>query len=178
MVGRAIGGIAWVVALVLAGCTGPGQPTATSPTASAATSAAPAAGQFMTPPSGVIDEDTGEIVGVDPVPEWDEESRSSVVDAAETAMRAFAQPDLSYDDWWVWVEPLLTQQAAQDYAHVDPANIPAHEVTGGGVIVEDTSAYVATVEVPTDVGAYRVLLIRQDADAPWLVSRLTPPESE
>jgi hypothetical protein len=134
--------------------------------------------QFTPPPSGVIDEDTGETVEPKPVPEWDDASREAAVDAAETALRAFAQPDLDHDTWWAGLEPLLTQDAAVDYAYVDPANIPVREVTGEGVIVDDTSTYVATVEVPTDAGKYHILVIRQDADSPWLVSRISPGESE
>lgn len=50
------------------------------------------------------------------------------------------------------------------------------EVTGEGFIVNDASAYVATVEVPTDAGRYQLVLNRKNADAPWLVSRITPVE--
>jgi len=132
--------------------------------------------EFTPPPSGLVDEDTGETVEPQPVPEWDEASRVAVVDAAEAAMTAFARPDLDYDTWWAGVEPLLTPEAAEDYAYVDPANIPVREVTGEGFIVNDASAYVATVEVPTDAGRYQLVLNRKNADAPWLVSRITPVE--
>ena len=74
--------------------------------------------QFTPPPSGLVDEDTGETVEPQPVPEWDEASRVAVVDAAEAAMTAFARPDLDYDTWWAGVEPLLTPEAAEDYAYV------------------------------------------------------------
>ena len=70
----------------------------------------------------------------------------------------------------------MTPDAARNYVYVDPANIPTRQVTGPGVIIEDSSAYAVTVQVPTDTGRYHVLLIRKDADAPWLVSRLTPIE--
>ncbi len=175
----AIGGVALAAALVLAGCTGQDEgATPTTPSSTTPSPTMPDLDQFTPPPSGVIDEDTGETVEPKPVPTWDDASREAVVDAAEAALRAFAQPDLDYDTWWAGLEPLLTQDAAVDYAYVDPANIPVRKVTGEGVIVEDTSAYVATVEVPTDAGNYHVLLIRQDAASPWLVSRISPEESE
>ena len=175
----AIGGVALAAALVLVGCTGQDEgPTPTPTVTSSASPTMPDLDQFTPPPSGLVDEDTGETVEPQPVPEWDEASRVAVVDAAEAAMTAFARPDLDYDTWWAGVEPLLTPEAAEDYAYVDPANIPVRKVTGEGVIVEDTSAYVATVEVPTDAGNYHVLLIRQDAASPWLVSRISPEESE
>ncbi|QGU28153.1 hypothetical protein [Microbacterium oryzae] len=130
----------------------------------------------LTPaPSDAVPDD-----GVEPgrheAPEWDEASRQAVVDAAVAAMTAFARPSLDADAWWEGVEPLLTADAAQDYAYVDPANVPASAVTGPAVIVDDTSAYLAHVEVPTDAGAYTLILSREDAGSPWLVSRFTPPE--
>ena len=90
-------------------------------------------------------------------------------------MAAFARPGLDYDTWWAELTPLLTQQAQQDYAYVDPANVPASAVTGPGVLVDERSAYVADVEVPTDAGTYTLVLTRTDAAAPWLTSRFTPP---
>lgn len=177
MRGKAIGGVAVVAALVLAGCAGQDEEAPPAPPSSTpATPVTPDLDQFTPPPSGLVDEDTGETITPQPVPEWDETSRQSVVAAAETAMRAFARPDLDYETWWAELEPLLTPQAAEDYAYVDPANIPVREVTGQGTIIDDTSAYVAQVEVPTDAGRYWLILNRQDADAPWLVSRITPVE--
>ena len=173
----AIGGVALAAALVLVGCTGQDEgPTPTPTVTSSASPTMPDLDQFTPPPSGLVDEDTGETVEPQPVPEWDEASRVAVVDAAEAAMTAFARPDLDYDTWWAGVEPLLTPEAAEAYAYVDPANIPVREVTGGGVIVNGASAYVATVEVPTDAGRYQLVLNRKNADAPWLVSRITPVE--
>ena len=173
----AIGGVALAAALVLVGCTGQDEgPTPTPTVTSSASPTMPDLDQFTPPPSGLVDEDTGETVEPQPVPEWDEASRVAVVDAAEAAMTAFARPDLDYDPWWAGVEPLLTPEAAEDYAYVDPANIPVREVTGEGFIVNDASAYVATVEVPTDAGRYQLVLNRKNADAPWLVSRITPVE--
>ena len=131
---------------------------------------------FTPPQSGVINEDTEEPVDVADVPQWDKNSQTSAIQADETAMATFAHPELDYDTWWATVEPLMTPDAARNYVYVDPANIPTRQVTGPGVIIEDSSAYVATVQVPTDTGRYHVLLIRKDADAPWLVSRLTPIE--
>lgn len=174
---------------MLGGCTGQDDGGAASPSASPAapatpdldhppepTPTTPEPDQFTPPPSGLIDEDTGETVEPAPVPQWDDASRAAVVEAAESALRAFARPDLDYDTWWAELEPLLTAQAAEDYAYVDPANIPIRQLTGPGVIIDDTSAYVATIEVPSDVGRYHVVLTRKDAAAPWLASRITPVE--
>lgn len=125
-------------------------------------------------PTPLVDEHSGETLTPQPVARWDDASRAAVIRAAETAMATFARPDLDYKTWWLKLEPLLTTDAAETYVYVDPANIPVRKVTGKGVIFHDTSAYVATVEVPTDAGRYHLLLIRESGDAPWLVSRITP----
>ena len=93
-------------------------------------------------------------------------------------MCSFARPDLDHETWWAQVEPLLSSEAQMDYAYVDPANIPASQVTGGPSLAEDTSPYIAHVQVPTDVGTYTVLLSRKDATAAWLAERITPPEAD
>lgn len=179
----AIGGCAVIAALVLAGCAGPDQGSAPTPeteTASPAAStnapATPELDRYTPPPSGLIDEDSGETVEPREVPSWDEVSRRKVVETAETALRAFATPDASYDQWWSELEPLLAPQAAEDYAYVDPATVPASEVTGAGELVDDSSTYVGHVEVPTDAGRYTLILNRRDASTSWLVSRITPPQ--
>ncbi|RJF44916.1 hypothetical protein D4740_01815 [Actinomyces sp. 2119] len=107
---------------------------------------------------------------------WDDASRTAVVDAAGAAMRAFARPDLDQASWWAAIEPMLTPEAQQDYAYVLASNIPVRQVVGSPTLADDTSAYLALVEVPTDVGTYTLTLTRTDAASPWLVSRLDPPE--
>lgn len=192
-------GVAVLLALVASACapqgappgasTGPGgatptrgsssasaSPSGAEPTASAGTGAPLDLEQFTPAPAGVVDEDTGETVVPQVVATWDARSRAAVVAAAVTATTAFARPGVPFDAWWAELSPLLTQRAQQDYAFVDPANVPATAVTGPGVLVDETSAYVAGVQVPTDVGPYTVLLTRVDGAAPWLVSRLTPPD--
>ncbi len=92
------------------------------------------------------------------------------------AARRRARPDLSSADWWAALSPLLTSQAQQDYQYVDPANIPAHQVTGAGTIVDDSSRYAVSVDVPSDAGMYTIVLTRINGAAPWLAARFTPPE--
>lgn len=146
-------------------------PTSASPSTSAESST-PA----VPPTAGAINEDTGEEVTTAPVPVWDDASRESAVSSAEEVVRAFAQPELDFEQWWAQVQPLLDQKASRDYSYMDPAVIPASEVTGEGKLLDEDSAYVARVEVPTDVGVYTVIMSRTDAVAPWLTSRITPPE--
>ena len=68
----AIGGVALAAALVLVGCTGQDEgPTPTPTVTSSASPTMPDLDQFTPPPSGLVDEDTGETVEPQPVPEWD-----------------------------------------------------------------------------------------------------------
>ena len=168
-------GVALILSVSLTSCAKQAEPPATASSEEPSVTW-PDTSQFTTPQSGVINEDTEEPVTVQAVPRWDKDSQVAVIQAAEYAMTAFANPELDYDTWWAAMEPLMTPDAARNYVYVDPVNIPVKQVTGLGTIVEDSSAYVATVEVPTDNGRYHVLLIRKDAEAPWLVSRLTPIE--
>lgn len=170
---------ALICILATAGCAGnqknDGEEAAgTTPTAAASS---PDLNRFTPPPPGYVDDHTGQKVTPIAVPTWDEESRSSLLSAAERAMTAFARPSLDYDTWWAELEPLLNEQAIQDYAYVDPANIPATTVTGPSVLADESSAYVGFVDVPTDEGVYQLILNRADANSPWRLSRISPPET-
>ena len=112
-----------------------------------------------------------------PSPSWSDSDRAAAVTAAETAMRAFARPTITQDEWWADMEPLLNQQARLDYAYVQPQSIPATRVTGAGEITDDESALVVFVDVPTDAGTYNIILNRDGAGEPWLVARFVPPET-
>ena len=178
-----------LAAAALAGCSDDGSASSPTPapTAPATSSASPSPqatttpvrpdpDRFTHPPSGLVDEDTGETITPEAVPQWDADSRATALRAAEAVMSAFARPDLSHDQWWTGLEPLLSAQARIDYAYVDPANVPATQVTGTAELAEESSAYIARVQVPTDIGTYTLILSRADAEAGWLAERITPPE--
>lgn len=111
-----------------------------------------------------------------PSPTWDESARTDATAAATAVMEVFADPGADPGDWWVALSPLLAPTAAAAYANTDPANVPASEITGPARQVEESSAYLAPVEVPTDVGTYLVLLSREGQGSPWLAEKITPPE--
>lgn len=164
-----------VIGVAAAGCGREASSSAppSAPVTEASTTTWSNPGQFTPAPTGVVDDDTGETLSPDPAV-WDDQSRAAAIEAAEAAMDAFARPDLDHDTWWAGLDPLLTREAAAIYVHVDPANIPVHELTGPGVIVDDTSAYVTTVQIPTDAGRYNILLVRRGGTAPWLVEKIRP----
>jgi hypothetical protein len=128
------------------------------------------------PPGTVEYHDGTPIPPGEPDPVWDDASRAAAVAAATGAVAAFARPDLPYERWWAELAPALSVQAQMDYQYVDPINVPARAVTGPAVLVDEASASVAGVQVPTDVGPYTLTLSRDGAEAGWLVERITPPE--
>jgi hypothetical protein len=174
---RRAGGVILVAALVVGGCGAGADVAALSPTSTSALGTGTPAWQEFTPaPDGMVNEDTGEVVGAHPEPAWDEASRADAVAAAGEVMECFARPSLDHETWWADLEPLLSAEARDDYSFVDPRNVPASSVTGPAVLVDDTSAYIAVVEVPTDVGVYTLTLSRLHGDAPWSTERIVPPD--
>lgn len=120
--------------------------------------------------------DYGEDVpDAEPSPTWDADARAAAVQHASATMTAFARPGLSEQQWWDELAPLMTVSGQEAYGAVDPAEVPARQVTGEAVLVDDSSAWLARLEVPTDVGPYEVLLAREDAAAPWRTETITPP---
>jgi len=152
-------GAALVVALALvpglAACTSPDAPESPTPTTSTArsTDSASSAPDTMDPDGA---EDATAI--------------------ARSAMDAFVQNQLPYDQWWAGLSPFLDGDALVAYEFTDPSLVPASSVTGEPRVSSAPDATQITVLVPTDVGQYQVLLNRQAVGGEWTVSRLTPPE--
>lgn len=127
-------------------------------------------------PTDALDYYSGERVDqTAPQAVWDESSRTAALKAATTVLTLFARPTLSYETWWSALAPTLSDDAQRDYADTDPAQVPAHGVTGPAELTNVTSPLVAVVAVPTDIGTYTVVLSRGGASDPWLAERITPP---
>jgi hypothetical protein len=105
----------------------------------------------------------------------DSTSQAVAVKLAEKFMTAFARPLLDATTWINALYPMLTQQGAAAYGDTDPANVPVHQVTGSGTVVDGATAYALLVRVPTDIGTYVVSLTRKASTDRWLVDRITPP---
>lgn len=178
-----LGGVIAVCACataVLAGCSGqPAAPPVGSSTSSAPT--LPAASDLTPAPTDAPalndDGSTGE-----PRPGstlvLDAAARVSATAAATKVMRLFARRDVSADQWWNDLVPLLSATAAQAYRSTDPRNVPPTAVTGTGKITPSSTPLVARVAVPTNAGVYLVILSRSDASPTWLAERITPPEGQ
>lgn len=159
--------------IVLQGC------TSTSDQVPASSPSTPAVASMTTPvevaTDGAINEDTDQTVFAEPVPTWDAAAEAAALKAATAALAAFARSDLSHEQWWAQLRPHLSQEAAETYVYTDPINVPVSAVTGAATALESSSAYLALVDVGTDVGTYQVLMVRADGDAPWLAQEFAPP---
>ena len=127
-----------------------------------------------TTPSAPLPDSTGSTGHAEP--SWDAASRRAATAAGDEIMTAFARPRLSEEAWWAGLEPLLSTEARALYAAVDPANVPANAVTGKGKLLDEASAYIARVQVPTNIGRYTVVLSRDSVNAEWQGERITPPD--
>lgn len=108
-----------------------------------------------------------------PHPVDDATSQDAALRLGADAVTAFARPDVSADQWWAELSPLLSPAAAEAYVGTDPAQVPAREVTGPASTGVSPSPFLATVFVPTDAGDYAVLMAREGGGAPWLVERIS-----
>ena len=111
-------------------------------------------------------------------PQWLPADAEAAKEVAVKAMRAFARPDMENPQWANDFARWLTPKATTDYSAVDPANVPVTEVTGDAELeIEEANGFGAMAFVPTDIGIYRVQLLRDGQNEPWKVNRLYPPES-
>jgi hypothetical protein len=92
---------------------------------------------------------------------------------ATTLMRLYARPGVDADAWLNGLYPFLTQGAAAAFAHTDPATIPAHTVTANPEVLPVSTTDGAVVDVSTDAGTYRVLLLGSGGG--WAADQITPP---
>jgi hypothetical protein len=108
-----------------------------------------------------------------PQPTDDVPSQDAALALASEAVTAFARPEVSPDQWWAELSPLLSPAALVAYSGTDPVEVPAREVIGPARTGVSPSAFLSTVFVPTDAGEYAVLMVREGSGAPWLVERIT-----
>ncbi|WP_245702930.1 hypothetical protein [Arthrobacter subterraneus] len=110
-------------------------------------------------------------------PEWTPEAEEAAKEVAVNAMRDFARPEVEETQWANDFARWLTPDATVSYSSVDPANVPVTEVTGPATLeIDEANGFGVIATVPTDIGDYRVQLLRQGQDEPWKVNRLYPPE--
>lgn len=155
--------------LLLAGCTTPDDIEQPTPT--------PTAVQGPERPEGFPT--LGEPVADDKA---DFKSQQEAVAAAEAAMTAFVSHDRDYDAWWAELSPLLTVEAQDAWAYTDPRMITVTQLTGPPTIVDAPSSTLVIVDVPTDIGVWRLELVRAaevgtTSQGTWKAFTLMPPET-
>lgn len=109
-----------------------------------------------------------------PVPDASDASRESAIADATTVMTAFAEPGLGGQAWMTKMTPLLSPSGYDAYLGTDPAQIPAHHVTGPRTVLPGATDVALIVQVPTDAGIYAVSLSRPDTASAWLADQIRP----
>ncbi|RLK12660.1 hypothetical protein DER29_5943 [Micromonospora sp. M71_S20] len=149
--------IAGVATLLLTACAASQPaPAGSAPTTGTAAEPAVPTGTLPADPDGVLPATS---VAADP----------AAVTTALRFVRAWARPDLPAETWWAGVRPYAVPAYAELLATVDPANVPATRLTGGGQVVAATAQRV-DVDVSTDAGVLRVVCVRSGHR--WLVATL------
>ncbi|MEV4830633.1 hypothetical protein AB0K25_20220 [Micromonospora sp. NPDC049257] len=149
--------IAGVATLLLTACAGTGPaPTGDAPANDPTAAPAVPAGTLPADPDGVL-------------PATPTAADAAAVTTAMRFVRAWARPDLPADRWLSGVRPYAVSAYADLLATVDPTNVPATQVTGGGQVVAATAERV-DVDVRTDAGVLRVRCVRDGAR--WVVATL------
>lgn len=155
--------VAALLLTALSSCTS--TPAPPSPSSAPITSTAPTVDA-----SAVLE--TGEAEGDAPEPTWDDAARASAVQLAERAVAAWLNTGRGEQAWRDGLASWLSPDAVDFYAAVDPRNIAPGAVDGASRVVDESSVYLAVVEVPTTAGSYTVTLNRVTATDPWHAQRV------
>ncbi|MGI5185524.1 hypothetical protein ACQEVZ_55705 [Dactylosporangium sp. CA-152071] len=115
------------------------------------------------PGSGIDEEDAGATASV-PVP-------PQAVQAAVAFVTVWARPGLDQPTWHAGVTQYATVEYAAVLATVDPANVAATRIVADPV-PQTATPDAADVDVPTDAGVVRVVLVLRDGR--WLVIAVRP----
>lgn len=161
-----------VTGTTLSACSRPSDPASTS---TSSPSSSPVGGPAGARPTGPGDTQA-DLPGPAPAPTDDGASRAAATTVAAAAMASFVRVDLTAADWLSQLSTHLTADAGSAYYGTDPLEVPARAVTGPPRWDGSISAYLANIVVPTDVGDYRLLLVRDGQDSPWLVQTIMPPD--
>ncbi|WP_052720125.1 hypothetical protein [Actinoplanes rectilineatus] len=97
--------------------------------------------------------------------------RNAALLAAVTYIRLWARPTLDRNAWYTGMQPMVTPAYAQLLADTDPAQVPAHAVTGSPRAVSANTA-VVVADVPTDAGLIRVTIA--STGGRWLIDHARP----
>lgn len=110
-------------------------------------------------------------------PTWLPGDEAAAKEVATKALADFARPQVEETQWANDFARWLTPEATTAYSAVDPANVPVTKVTGQATLeLDEANGFGVVAIVPTDIGNYRMQLLRRSQAEPWKVNRLYPPE--
>lgn len=170
--------IAAAVALT-AGCTGPTDSPEEEPASSPAPSVeepAPSDGNEGEPSEwDVAPTDQAPLVRGDegPAPAEAGDAEAAAKEAKATVEAFFATED--EEKWWPTFSKHLTPAAQEVWKYTDPARVPEGKAQGT-VTAGPVSATDAEMTVPSTLGEFQLVLVRDRPEDPWLVSAIEPPE--
>ncbi len=82
---------------------------------------------------------------------------NAAIAGATNFVKAWANPSLPQPQWLEGIKPFTSSDTIKNFQKVDPLNVPARAVTAPAT-VEAIGSLSASVLVPTDAGAMRVVL--------------------
>lgn len=94
--------------------------------------------------------------------------------AAHDAVEAFLDTE-DPEEWWEQFSAHLTPAAQEVWRYTDPGRVPAGEVEGSAEYGQ-VSATDAEVTVPTTLGDFHLVMVRESAEDDWMVSYMELPE--
>ncbi len=103
------------------------------------------------------------------IPDSETTPSEPAVELAEQFAQLWARPTVSVQTWWGELVPLCEKGFAERLHTVDPARVPANQVTGPGKPTISRRSYLE-VAVPTNAGVLTVHLVLSVADGQWKVS--------
>lgn len=119
-------------------------------------------------------EDAPLVRGDEGPPEAEAGDAGAAAAAGADAITAFFDTKTP-ETWWKNLSSHLTPAAQEVWQYTDPGRVPSGKVKGS-VELGPVSATDAEVTVPSTIGDFQVVLVRETAEDPWKVSAITPPE--
>lgn len=171
------------VALLMAGCSEPPATSEEPPPSEAETSAVEEPAEEEPTGEEESEGQTWDVAPSEAAPlvRGDEGPPAAEDGDAEAAAQAGADAITAFfdvkdtEEWWPQFSTHLTPAAQEVWQYTDPGRVPSGKVEGT-VELGPVSATDAEVTVPSSIGDFHLVLVRETGDDPWKVSAIEPPE--
>ncbi|WP_143277959.1 hypothetical protein [Brachybacterium alimentarium] len=170
-------------ALLVAGCSGPSDAPESEAPSEAPTSASEEPAEEEAAEESEDASATWDVAPSEEAPlvRGDEGPAEAEAGDAEDAAAAGADAITAFFDtkdsekWWKNFSSHLTPAAQEVWQYTDPGRVPSGKVQGS-VELGPVSATDAEVAVPSTIGDFQVVLVRETGKDSWKVSAIEPPE--